>query len=136
MSKRFVYSDTDLLGKGTYAAVYAAEDTQGGLGRVALKRIDFDHTVEGCPLLLLREIGIARRLKHPNLVPVLAIEYSPTDGKALIAFELLQCDLRQFLNRNGPLKESCLVDATLQLARGLDCIHQMGFLHRDLKPQV
>lgn len=48
MSKdRFLYKETDLLGKGTYASVYSAVDTEGTLGRVALKRIEFDHSVEG-----------------------------------------------------------------------------------------
>ena len=134
-SSRFRYAETDLLGKGTYASVYAAVDTQGSLGKVALKRIDFDHMVEGCPLLLLREVGLAGRLKHPNLVPILAIQYSPLDGRALIAFELLQYDLRQFLNRHGPLKGRPLCDAAAQLANGLDFLHSHGVLHRDLKPQ-
>ena len=134
-SSRFRYAEADLLGKGTYASVYAATDAEGSLGKVALKRIDFDHMVEGCPLLLLREVGLASRLKHPNLVPILAVNYSPLDGRALIAFELLQFDLRQFLNRTGPLKGKALCDAAAQLASGLDFLHAHGILHRDLKPQ-
>jgi cyclin-dependent kinase len=132
---RFVYSDSDLLGKGTYASVFSATDTQGSLGKVALKRIDFDHMVEGCPLLLLREVGLAGKLKHPNLVPIHAIEYLPLDGRALIAFELMQCDLRQFLNRNGPIRGDTLIDASIQLASGLEFLHSHGVMHRDLKPQ-
>ena len=135
-SSRFSYSEsTDLLGKGTYASVFAATDTDGVLGKVALKRIEFDHMVEGCPLLLLREVGLASKLKHPNLVPIHAIEYMPIDGRANIAFELMSSDLRQFLNRNGPLGGDLLVDASIQLASGLDFLHSHGVMHRDLKPQ-
>ena len=132
---RFAYAESDLLGKGTYASVYSAVDMEGSLGRVALKRIDFDHMVEGCPLLLLREVGLAGRLKHPNLIPIMAIEYAPMDGRAFIAFELLQFDLRQFLNRNGPIRGRQLVEASRQLASGLSFLHSHGIMHRDLKPQ-
>jgi serine/threonine protein kinase len=133
---RFTFSESsDLLGKGTYASVYSARDTEGSLGKVALKKIDFDPNVEGCPLLLLREIGLAGKLKHPNLVPILAVEYSPSDGRALIAFELMQSDLRQFLNRTGPLRGRDLCEASLQLASGLEFLHMHGVMHRDLKPQ-
>jgi serine/threonine protein kinase len=129
-----VYQESDLLGKGTYASVYSARDTEG-LGKVALKKIDFDHNVEGCPLLLLREVGLAGKLSHPNLVPILAIEYSPLDGRAFIAFELMNSDLRQFLNRSGPLRGNELLEASIQLASGLDFLHSHGVMHRDMKPQ-
>ena len=136
MSKdRFLYKETDLLGKGTYASVYSAMDTEGALGRVALKRIEFDHSVEGCPLLLLREVGLLSRFKHPNIVPIVSLHYSPTDGVALIAFELLHCDLRQYLNRTGPIKGKALCEAASQLSSGLDFLHSHGVIHRDLKPQ-
>jgi len=132
---RFRYKDGDLLGKGTYASVYFAEDTQGTLGRVALKRIEFDHNVEGCPLLLLREVGLIKNLKHPNIVPIVDFIYSPTSGVAYIAFQLLECDLRQYLNRHGPLTGVALSDAVNQVASGVAFLHTHGIIHRDLKPQ-
>lgn len=132
---RFRYTEGDLLGKGTYASVYSAEDTRGDLGRVALKRIEFDHNVEGCPLLLLREVGLIKKLKHPNIVPIIDFTYSPSNGIALIAFQLLDCDLRQYLNRHGAMSGSLLRDAVTQVASGLAFLHAHGIIHRDLKPQ-
>ena len=131
---RFEYSEANLLGKGTYAHVFVALDTETN-ERVALKRIEFDFMVEGCPLLLLREVGLVRRFRHPNLVPIVGFAYNPYEGLALIAFELLEFDLRKYLTRNGPLKGRELFDATHQLVNGLDFLHSNGIMHRDLKPQ-
>ena len=128
------YKEEDLLGKGTYAHVFVGTDTDTG-DKVALKRIEFDFMVEGCPLLVLREVGLVRRFKHPNLVPILGFSYQPKIGRALIAFELLDCDLRKFLNKCGPLRGRDLFDATSQLACGLAFLHSHGIMHRDLKPQ-
>jgi len=133
-SGRYKYAETDLLGKGTYASVYAADDIVDG-GRVALKRIEFDHSVEGCPLLLLREVGLIKQLKHPNIVPIIGLDYSPTFGMAQIAFQLLDCDLRQYLNRNGAITGLGLCDAVNQISNGLAFLHSHGIIHRDLKPQ-
>ena len=132
---RFRYTEGDLLGKGTYASVYAADDKRGDLGRVALKRIEFDHNVEGCPLLLLREVGLIKNFKHPNIVPIVDFTYSPNSGVAYIAFQLLECDLRQYLNRHGPMMGSSLADAVSQVASGIAYLHTHGIIHRDLKPQ-
>jgi serine/threonine protein kinase len=124
-----------LLGKGTYASVYAAEDLVSDHRRVALKRIEFDHSIEGCPLLLLREVGLVKNLVHPNIVPIIGFDYSPSTGVALIAFQLLDCDLRQYLNRNGPFTGSSLCDAVSQISSGISFLHANGIIHRDLKPQ-
>ena len=134
-SCRFRYTEGDLLGKGTYASVYSAEDISGDLGRVALKRIEFDYNVEGCPLLLLREVGLIKKLKHPNIVPIVDFTYSPTNNVAYIAFQLLECDLRQYLNRHGAFAGAGLCDAVSQVASGIAFLHTNGIIHRDLKPQ-
>lgn len=129
---RFIYSESDLIGKGTYASVYAARDSSGV--KVALKKITFEHIVEGCPLLLLREVGLMKKLAHPNIVSILDVEYLPAKGTALIAFELLSCDLRQYLNNHGPFRGESLIRASAQAAEGVAFLHSHGIIHRDLKP--
>jgi serine/threonine protein kinase len=133
MSVRFRYAESDLLGRGTYASVYAAVDSSGPLGVVALKKIAFDQTVEGCPLLVLREVGIMKKFCHPNIVSLLDVEYS-SSGVA-IAFEKLDCDLRQWLNTHGPFRGDRMLSACGQVANGLAFLHAQGVIHRDLKPQ-
>jgi serine/threonine protein kinase len=46
------------------------------------------------------------------------------------------CDLHKFIENSGPCTESDAKRITLQLLEGLDVMHEMGFTHRDLKPQV
>lgn len=45
-------------------------------------------------------------------------------------------DLHKFIGDTGPCQESGAKIITAQLLEGLKVMHEMGFTHRDLKPQV
>jgi serine/threonine protein kinase len=45
-------------------------------------------------------------------------------------------DLHKVIENFGPCTESGAKRITMQLLEGLDVMHEMGFTHRDLKPQV
>jgi hypothetical protein len=45
-------------------------------------------------------------------------------------------DLHKFIENSSPCTESGAKRITMQLLEGLDVMHEMGFTHRDLKPQV
>jgi serine/threonine protein kinase len=45
-------------------------------------------------------------------------------------------DLHKVIENFGPCTESGAKKITMQLLEGLDVMHEMGFTHRDLKPQV
>jgi serine/threonine protein kinase len=45
-------------------------------------------------------------------------------------------DLHKFISNFGPCTESGAKRITMQLLEGLEVMHEMGFTHRDLKPQV
>ena len=54
-----------------------------------------------------------------------------------IAMEYFQYgDLHKFILHSGPCTEFGAKVITIQLLEGLGIMHQMGFAHRDLKPQV
>jgi serine/threonine protein kinase len=54
-----------------------------------------------------------------------------------IAMEYFQYgDLHKFILNSGPCTEFGAKMITMQLLEGLNIMHEMGFTHRDLKPQV
>ena len=62
------YSKLDKIGEGTYGSVYKARDRASG-AFVALKRVKLSGIErEGMPQTSLREVGLLRRLRHPNIV--------------------------------------------------------------------
>ncbi|KAF4695224.1 hypothetical protein FOZ60_005547 [Perkinsus olseni] len=99
----------DFLGQGTYGKVYRASDTVAK-SRIALKLVTFDPIVEGCPLLVLRELGTIRKVlgnagegdgAHRHIVSLRDIIYESGGNSVGISFELCECDLRQYLARHG-----------------------------------
>jgi serine/threonine protein kinase len=45
-------------------------------------------------------------------------------------------DLYKFILNSGPCTESSVKMIMMQLLEGLNIMHELGFTHRDLKPQV
>ncbi|KAF4677317.1 hypothetical protein FOL47_002245 [Perkinsus chesapeaki] len=144
-ASRFSYNkQKDLLGEGTYGKVYRAFDTLTKT-KVALKLVTFDPTIEGCPLLVLRELGTIRKLlsnvdgrndAHRHIVGLRDIIYESGGNSVGISFELCNCDLRQHLARHGPVSaDSRRFEYARQIFAGLCYCHERGVLHRDVKPQ-
>ncbi len=80
-----------------------------------------------------REAHTMARLEHPNLVRV--VDVGTSGSLPFIVMELVPCGtLMQWVDRNGPMPEAVAVDAMIQVAEGLQAVHDNGVVHRDIKP--
>lgn len=127
------YEILDLLGKGGMGVVYKAHDHV--LDEiVALKVLRAD---VGADVRLSRrfrsEIKLARRVSHPNVCRI--HDYDEADGLSYISMAYVDgVDLRELLRQRGTgLPPEDAFPIALQIARGLQAIHETGVIHRDLK---
>ncbi|OHT07240.1 hypothetical protein TRFO_24642 [Tritrichomonas foetus] len=80
------------------------------------------------------EIRVHTQLHHPNVLSV--YDYF-VDGEFLVII-LEYCPngtLDDYLKRNGPIRPPELYSMCYQLLQALNCCHQHGIAHRDIKPQ-
>jgi TolB-like protein/Tfp pilus assembly protein PilF len=113
--------------------VYRARDTR--LGReVALKVVAARHGEDPDTLRrFAREAKIAARLTHPNVCTLFDAD---TDGDVAYAvLELLEGETLAARIARGPVAEADARQIAADVARGLARAHELGFVHRDLKPQ-
>lgn len=120
------------LGTGGMGEVYLAEDTR--LDRqVALKFLP--QTLWHDPDArerLIREARAASKLDHPNIVTIHGID--DADGRPFIVMAYVAgLTLDRYLALN-PRSIDQLIDLALQIADGLQHAHELGVIHRDLKP--
>jgi serine/threonine-protein kinase len=120
------------LGKGGMGMVYKAHDHILD-ETVALKTLRADVAREmEIARRFLSETKLARRVRHKNVCGI--HEYGEESGLRYIAMEFVDgTDLRRILRQKGRLQTLEAFDVTLQIARGLQAIHQAGIIHRDLK---
>jgi serine/threonine protein kinase len=78
------------------------------------------------------EIKLARRVSHRNVCRI--HEYGEDGPLRYISMEYLEgTDLKQELREKGPPPPEEAFDVTIQVADGLQAIHDVGIIHRDLK---
>jgi len=122
------------LGQGGLCSVYKAYDLE--LDRhVALKLLH--PMLAGKPAAvarLKREILLASRISHPNVVKV--YEFGQMHGNTYITLQLVEgIHLRAWLRQHGKAETGQALDFARQLASGLEAVHRAGVIHRDLKPE-
>lgn len=122
-----------LLGAGGMAEVYRGFD-------VKLKR---EVAVKVLPASLARDANYVQRfrteaqrvaaLDHPHIVPVY---HFGEEGPLLYhVMPLLKESLRDRLEREGPLSAKEAVGVVAQIASALSAAHEVGLIHRDVKPE-
>jgi DNA-binding beta-propeller fold protein YncE/predicted Ser/Thr protein kinase len=122
-----------LIARGGMGVVYRA--TQLALERpVALKVIARELAdKEGFRERFLRESRLAASLDHPGVVPV--YDAREEDGELIVVMRLVEGgDLRQLIQREGPLVPARAIGLLGQVADALDAAHAAGIVHRDIKP--
>ena len=78
------------------------------------------------------EIKLARRVTHRNVCRI--HEYGEDGELRYISMEFVDgITLKQAVERQGALPEDDAYDIALQLCSGLQAIHDVGIIHRDLK---
>jgi eukaryotic-like serine/threonine-protein kinase len=120
------------LGAGGMGEVYRARDTR--LGRdVALKVLPAALASDPERLKRLEtEARTASALNHPNILTVHDI--GSADSISYIAMEFVDGPTLAELVARGPLPLKKLLDIAEQIADGLASAHEVGVIHRDLKP--
>jgi len=132
------YASGSLLGQGSYGVVISAVDKENGKKRVAIKQIShpFDSVAEARHVL--REMRMLRLLKHPNILPLVAVDdpTSYTDFRDVyLVTPLSDGDLTSLLEkRKWSLTDEEIRLLICQVLRALKFIHSGNVVHRDLKP--
>jgi len=122
-----------LLAHGGSGEVFVAEHLQ--IKRhVVVKMLDtlvLDHPVAR---ERFRREGIAyAALEHPHIVRL--YEVDEEYGRPYLIMEYLKgINLHDLVQRQGPLPVEQAVDYIAQVAQGLQFAHQLGWIHRDIKP--
>ncbi len=80
-----------------------------------------------------REVSLASRLEHPNIVPV--FEHGTTeDGTTYLAMRFIKGGLLAERLSQGPISLIQVRDWLHQVADALANAHSQGIIHRDIKP--
>ena len=122
------------IGQGGMGAVWAARDARGGLVALKVARTDKPGDAKHVERLV-REARAASLVRHPNVVPVLAV-VATAAGLPCLVMPLLEGEsLRALLARRGALPWPECVRLFAGIAAGLAAVHSAGIVHRDLKPE-
>ncbi len=127
------YRIEEEIGRGAAATVYLAEDLKHAR-KVAIKVLRPDTGASYEPQRFLREIRIAARLAHPQILPL--HDSGECGGLLYFVMPYAGCEtLRDRLAREGPLPLDVALRLTRAIAAALGYAHRLDVIHRDIKPE-
>jgi serine/threonine protein kinase/Tfp pilus assembly protein PilF len=128
------YQIIEVLGKGGMGKVYRALDKKLN-EEVALKLVKPEIASDKKTLeRFSNELRIARKIAHKNVGRM--YELMEEKGIHFITMEYVPGeDLKSFIKRAGPLSAGKTTFIAKQICEGLAEAHELGVVHRDLKPQ-
>jgi len=126
------YEIQSRLGAGGMGEVYRARDTR--LGRDVAIKVLPTHLSSDPDLKARfeREARAISTLQHPHICTLHDLGHQA--GIDYLVMELLEGETLQQRLLRGALPVKQAVDHGIEIAEALDCAHQAGLAHRDLKP--
>jgi eukaryotic-like serine/threonine-protein kinase len=133
------YRPLRCLGKGAMGAVWECEHL-GLRKRVAVKLLHLETAGEaGSPAAaradrLRLEAQATAQIHSPHVVEVTDFGTSPDGQLYLVMERLVGRTLEEEVKERGPLPVEEAVAIVVQMLRGLEAAHEVGVVHRDVKP--
>jgi len=122
-----------VLGSGGSATVYLAADLKHDR-QVAIKVLHHELSSTVGAERFIREIRVAARLTHPNIVPLL--DSGSSEGCSYYVMPFIDGEsLRARLDRGERLPLSEAIALVTEVADALEYAHAAGIVHRDIKPE-
>jgi serine/threonine-protein kinase len=127
------YRVLEELGRGGMGRVYkAVHQTMGRFVAIKLLAPDLTRT-EKAREFFEREVKAAAKLNHPNIVT--AYDANQAGDRFFLVMEYVDGpNLSQLVREQGPLPVEQACEYIRQTALGLDYAHDLGLIHRDVKP--
>ncbi|MFI1578266.1 protein kinase [Embleya sp. NPDC020630] len=127
----------DQLGRGGMGTVWRAVDTMldrdVAVKEMRLPRYEDEDERGTLSARMLREARAAARIDHPNVVTI--FDVAEQDERPWIVMELVRgLSLAQELDKEGPIPPEQVAELGLRLLAALEAAHEVGVLHRDVKP--
>ena len=126
--------DTE-VGEGGTSAVFRAKHATHGIVAVKVLRekLRSDKTAVA---RFLREARFGERVQHPNVVRTIEIgEAIPGGGVHFLAIEWAKGDiLEKYAKKRGALPLGEVAEIVAQIGEAVHAAHEVGVVHRDLKP--
>lgn len=122
------------IGTGGMASVHAGQDLR--LARPIAVKILHHHIAENPDARerLAREARAIAQLKHENVIEVYDYSIEDPDCTWLVSELIEGYSLRQFLDRNETPPPEVAVMIVAEVVRALKAAHDVGVVHRDVKP--
>lgn len=128
--KELDFTNSIDLTKGTYR-VALWQGTQ-----VAVKQLEDFFSDEDKVRAFMDELALLQKVRHPNVVQFLGA-VTQSNPMMIVTEYLPKGDLHAYLRRKGALKPALAVKLALDIARGMNYLHEHkpeAIIHRDLEP--
>ncbi|CAD8046079.1 unnamed protein product [Paramecium sonneborni] len=119
-----------ILGCGQFGTVYQGVNIRTR-ETVAIKELRHSNTDQGINVQALREIEILKSMKCQQIVSFKDLAYG--QNKTYIIMEYMEEDLLTAIKRDTFSEQETKV-IMFQVLQGLTYLHQLGIIHRDIKP--
>ena len=128
------YTIESVLGRGGMGTVYRARDTELN-ETVAIKTLRPELVLDADSRERFKdEIRLTRRITHRNVVRT--HDFGEAKGLCFLTMEFVEgLTVRELLNVRRRLEVEPALAIGIQLAESMVVAHEMGVIHRDIKPQ-
>ena len=128
------YEIHELIGVGGMAYVYKAYDrVEGRWVAIKILKEEFSNNSDFLRRFRNESKAIAV-LNHPNIVKVYDVSFG--DQIQYIVMEFIDgITLKEYIEQEGTIRWQEAVHFTTQILMALECSHEKGIIHRDIKPQ-